>query len=81
MNHNCHGQFFTAQGVSYYCCALDSAVTTEPVSNGEVCHNCQRPMIGMEETVSAIEVQVTTVARMRSGAAVILQTETRTQSE
>lgn len=80
MNHQCHGRFFTTQGVRYYCCGWDRALTTATVQNGEVCPNCQRPIIGSEETVTAVEVQVKMVLRMSSGSAVTFKTETLSPS-
>lgn len=46
-NRDCNGDFFTADGVSYYRCLWDSTTMVAP-ANGDMCPNCSRTIDGTE---------------------------------
>jgi hypothetical protein len=62
-NHNCKGDFFTANGAKLYRCFWDGAILDAPY-NGAECPNCQRPVDGYET-----ECQVRTVRQVSVGGA------------
>lgn len=62
-NHNCNGDFFTADGVKLYRCLWDGTIMDAP-ENGAECSNCHRP-VDADET----ECQVRTVRQVSVGGA------------
>lgn len=45
MNHNCHGEFFIANGARHYRCFADSSVISSAVCNGDQCPSCDRTIV------------------------------------
>lgn len=58
MNHKCHGDHFTAEGVAYYRCSYRGAVS-EGTVNGQACPHCGREI----DASDAGAVPVTTVVQ------------------
>ncbi len=70
MNHNCNGDYFTAEGIQYYRCHADSTVIPTDVT--ERCPNCARYIEAeFHSTVSLITV-TERIALLPDGRRIIL---------
>lgn len=57
MNHNCHGEFFTANETRHYRCFADGSVIPCTACNGDQCPNCGRIIVAVKagaETAPAV---------------------------
>lgn len=57
MNHDCHGDTFEVDGVTYWRCLGDGSIFESPPSE-EVCSNCNRPKTGADQVVEVKDIRI-----------------------
>jgi|GEM_PF-2166191 len=68
MNHNCHGEFFTANGVRQYRCSADSSVISSNICNGDQCPSCGRTIVAVTVEADHEEIDLKSVLGQRFAA-------------
>lgn len=82
MNHNCHGEFFIADGVRHYRCFADSSVVPGAVCNGDQCPCCARTIVAVTvEADEEIDLKAVLEQRFAAGLGVLALSASMTDGQ
>lgn len=65
MNHDCHGDTFKLEEVTFWRCLGNGNIVESPPSE-EVCPNCKRPKTGADKIVEVVDVRTQREVRLES---------------